>query len=96
MSAQWWGRLIWYVGFVAIVFGGLELAARGLVGVAPWPTFSGTVEHDVKEYPWFALIAATVCVGVTVHWLFAQKFVPSLACALAWALSAHLLNNKWP
>lgn len=91
-----WGRLVWYVFFVAVIFGGLELAARGILGVAPWPTFSGTVEHDVQQHSWFALVAATVTVGVTVHWLFGQRFFPSLVCAFSWALSAHLLDNRWP
>ena len=96
MSAQGVSRVVWYLVVVALIFGPLELAARDLLGIAPWWTFSKTIQNDIHTYPWSALIVATVGVGVTVHWLFDQRFVPSLVCAFSWALSAHLLNNRWP
>ena len=96
MTAQAISRLVWYVGFVAIAFGIPELLARDIAGIAPWYTFSRTVQNDARAHPWFMLLVATVAVGVTVHWLFGQRFGPSLACAFSWALSAHLLDNRWP
>lgn len=89
-------RLVWYLGLLGVAFGIPELLAKDLTGVAPWFTFSKTVQTDAEHHPWFMLLAATVTVGVTVHWLFEQRLGPSLACAFSWALSAHLLNNRWP
>lgn len=94
MSTWWWGRIIWYGGFVATVFMALELT--GLYHVAPWPTFSATVQHDVQHHPWFAVLALGICMGITVHWLFGQKLWPSVFFGFSVALSAHFLNNKWP
>lgn len=96
MTPWLWGRIVWYGVFVALVFGGLELSARDLFGDAPWPTFSATVQHDAHAHPWFAALVATIVLGVGVHWLFDQPFFPSLIFALSVAVSAHLLNNRWP
>lgn len=89
-------RLVWYLGVITLVFLPIELLSRDVLGIAPWYSLSGTVEHDAADYTWFMLLLASVAVGVTVHWLFGQRLFPSLAVAFSWALSAHLLNNKWP
>lgn len=96
MSAWAISRVVWYVGVIGLVFLPIELMSKDVFGVAPWFSLSGTVEHDAHDYTWFMLLLASVAVGVTVHWLFGQRLWPSIAVAFSWALSAHLLDNKWP
>lgn len=94
MSAQNWGRIFWYGVWFGVLFLPFELT--GLEKIAPWPTLSATIQHDVAEFPWFAAIILTVCLGLGIHWLFDQRLWPSLFCALCVALNLHFLNNRWP
>lgn len=94
MTVWWWGRLFWYGIFSGVIFLTAELT--GEYRVAPWPTFSTTIQHDVHGHPWFAAVTLAVVMGLGVHWLFDQRLFPSLLFGLSVALSAHVLDNRWP
>lgn len=87
-------RIFWYVIWFGVGFLPWELL--GLEHLGPKHTLSATIQHDVQQHPWFAAFVLTVCLGLSIHWLFDQKLWPSLFCAACVALNLHILNNKWP
>lgn len=94
MSTWTWSYLIWWVRWLLLGFLGFELAAKDVLGWAPWMSLTATTRHAISTYPVLGpLIFATV-VFLTVHMLYGRNVWKSVAYGLVVALVAHWLDGR--
>ena len=91
MTRWVWGDLWWGVGWLLIGFLAAELL--GYFGVAPWPTFSETVWHNIR-YPLVGPLVFATLVFLGVHFLYHRPVWHSVAFGVVVALVAHWLDKR--
>jgi aromatic ring-opening dioxygenase catalytic subunit (LigB family) len=72
MTHSTWGYLIW--GLVAAAVLGVELSAKDITGLAPWPSLSYTLKKLIEDHHWVALTLLLLLVTFLVHILNPGKW----------------------
>lgn len=73
MSPSTWGYVIWaVVAFVVVL--GVELVAKDITGVAPWPSLSYTTRKLIEDHPWMALLMIFALITFAIHILNPGKW----------------------
>ena len=94
MSTWTWSYLIWGLRWLLIGFLAFELAAKDVLGFAPWMSLTATGRHAAQTYPVVGpLIFATV-VFLTVHFLYDRDVWKSIVFGLVVAAVAHWLDGR--
>jgi hypothetical protein len=66
MSPSTWGYIVWgIVAFVVVL--GVELVAKDITGLAPWPSLSYTTKKLIADHHWIALLMLFALLTFVVH-----------------------------
>jgi hypothetical protein len=68
-----WGYCVWAVVAFGVVLG-VELLAKDITGVAPWPSLSYTLKKLVADHHWVALLMLFALLTFVVHILNPGKW----------------------
>jgi hypothetical protein len=68
-----WGYLIWATVAFGVVLG-VELVAKDITGLAPWPSLSYTTRKLIADHHWIALLMLFALLTFVVHILNPGKW----------------------
>lgn len=94
MTVWKWGYLVWGLGWLLLGFFVMELLAKDVSGVAPWPSLSATWEHAIKTYRREEIgpLTFALFVFLTVHWVYGHPWWKSLIYGVLVAFVAHWVD----
>jgi hypothetical protein len=73
MTHSTWGYVTWSITAFVIVLG-VELLAKDITGVAPWPSLSYTTRKLIADHHWIALLMLFALLTFVVHILNPGKW----------------------
>lgn len=90
-------RWVWsyaYWGGVWLLAGFLVAELLGEFRLVPWVTFSETVWHATRTYPWVGPLVFATLIFLSVHFLYHREVWKSAAYGLVVAAVAHWLDRR--
>jgi hypothetical protein len=94
VSTWTWSYLIWGARWLLVGFLLFELAARDVLGWAPWMSLTATGRHAISTYPIVGPLLFATIVFLAVHFIYTRPLWQSIAYGLVVALVAHWLDHR--